>query len=160
MMRVISIVLLLLMGSAQAEKICRVHDGDTFYLCNGQSIRLWGVDTPELKQPLGKEAREFTKKYVLNKDIDLNCLRTKKGKIKTDRHKRWLCGPIVNGLELQKELVGWGMAYDYPKYSKGQFSEAETFANKMKRGVWGLGVPQMNPHDFRAKKRNRALNPI
>jgi endonuclease YncB( thermonuclease family) len=48
-----------------------IIDGDTFRLENGETVRLIGIDAPELSQPGGKESREYLTQLILNKGVTL-----------------------------------------------------------------------------------------
>jgi endonuclease YncB( thermonuclease family) len=154
MMRVfIFIMAACIMLPARAEQVCSVHDGDTFKLCNGQSIRIWGIDAPELSQPIGKQSRDYLKRLVNGREVDLECT----GK----SFNRLVCLAAVrvdNGsLSIQREMVGLGLAYDSPQYSKGRFSESENFAKSLSRGVWALPSGGIRPWDWR-KGRKKPLS--
>src|SRR5699024_12631239 len=70
-------------GPKQTEKVhvARVVDGDTLVANNSQheqiKVRLIGVDTPETVkpntpvQPYGKEASDFSKEHLTDKDVFL-----------------------------------------------------------------------------------------
>ncbi len=61
--------------------ICiRVIDGDTIELSNGVVVRYIGIDTPEVDEPLGKEATEYNRKLVEGKSIRLKYDVQKEGK--------------------------------------------------------------------------------
>lgn len=141
------LLVLCISSSSYAEKICSVHDGDTFKTCKKESIRVWGIDAPELKQPLGKDSRDYLKKLVLNKDIDLECF----GK----SYNRRVCKAYVvrsgKVISIQNEMVLKGLAYDSPKYSKGLYSNSEKFAQSLNRGVWALPDGGVRPWDWRKK---------
>lgn len=130
---------------AHAERVCFVYDGDTLTLCNGMKVRLAGIDAPELKQPYGKAARDYLRALVKDREVRLDC----HGK----SYKRAVCnmeillpsGPLHPG----RELVGRGLAYDSPKYSKGAFSSAEEFARKLGRGVWAQTGGGVRPWEYR-----------
>lgn len=139
-------ILLLITVPAYAERVISVHDGDTFTIENGDKIRLAGIDAPELKQSHGYEARDYLQKLVKDKDVTLEC----DGSIS---YSRKVCSAFVFGLSIQKELVGWGLAYDWPQYSGGQYSRAENFAKKMKRGVWTTSEGELRPWLYRSTKR-------
>lgn len=49
-------VALLLTGAAHGGETFRVIDGDGIELA-GQSVRLWGIDAPELRQECSKDGR-------------------------------------------------------------------------------------------------------
>ncbi|MBU7046251.1 MAG: hypothetical protein HXS54_07400 [Theionarchaea archaeon] len=44
-----------------------VIDGDTFKLESGETVRLIGIDAPELSQPGDEESREYLTQLILNK---------------------------------------------------------------------------------------------
>lgn len=50
-------------GFSFADQVCKVHDGDTFTTCQGQRVRLFGIDAPELKQQYGYPARDTIKAW-------------------------------------------------------------------------------------------------
>lgn len=61
--------------------ICiRAIDGDTIELSNGVVVRYIGIDTPEVDEPLGKEATEYNRKLVEGKSIRLKYDVQKEGK--------------------------------------------------------------------------------
>lgn len=139
------LVLCLLISPAWAERVCSVYDGDTLTTCNGVKVRLWGVDAPEKKQALGLEAREHLRKITAGREVVLDC----HGK----SFKRSVCRVEVmlpNGsLDVGREMVGWGYAYDSKRYSKGYYSGAEAFAAKMNRGVWQVPDGGVRPWEWR-----------
>ncbi len=126
---------------AYAERVCAVHDGDTLKLCNGQSIRLWGIDAPELKQPFGRQSRDYLRTITRDREFTLTC----KGR----SWKRKVCMVQAGGLDVQREMVGWGLAYDSPQYSKGAYRESERFAQEQNRGVWTLPGGGVRPWNWR-----------
>jgi endonuclease YncB( thermonuclease family) len=132
--------------SSQAEQICSVHDGDTIKLCTGQSVRFHGIDAPELHQPMGYESRDFLMSYLKGKNVDFNC----KGK----SFKRQICRVWANGRDVEEEMVSQGWAFDYPKYSKGQYAQAQTSAQTHQLGVWQLPDGGQRPWDWRYERRN------
>jgi endonuclease YncB( thermonuclease family) len=131
---------------AYAEPVCSNHDGDTFKLCNGQSIRLYGVDAPELIQPMGHEARDYLRKLLVGRDVRLICV----GK----SYKRSVCRVEVSTpagpIDASREMAGRGLAFDSPRYSHGEFKNAEVFAQSLGRGVWSLPGGGTRPWDFRS----------
>jgi len=98
------------------------YDGDTItvdlncsipFFCKKMSIRVNGIDTPEIKtkcskeKTLGKEAKNFVfVQLKSHKFIDLkNC---KKGK-----YFRLVCDVYYNGISLSKKLIEQGLAVKY-----------------------------------------------
>ena len=52
--------------------VAGVHDGDTLTVRNGEQsirIRLSGIDSPEMNQPLGDDARSFTAELALGTTV-------------------------------------------------------------------------------------------
>lgn len=144
-MRALLLAICLSLSLAFADTVCSVHDGDTLTTCQGRKVRLFGVDAPELKQPFGRDARDFVIRLTQNREVRLDCV----GK----SFKRSVCRSAVytgsGWLDLSTELVGWGYGFDSPKHSKGRYSGAEAFAQKMKRGVWVDPAGGIRPWDWR-----------
>lgn len=141
-------LLVFFLGSAQAQetkgKVVSVHDGDTFKLENGQTIRLKGVDAFELKQPLGLLGRNFTAGLILGRTVRLENCETAK-----DKYGRSVCDVYLGNVYLQEELVRQGLAMDYTQYSKGRFKGDEAFAKQNGLGYWGFN---QTPWQFRHAK--------
>ncbi|MCE3234010.1 MAG: hypothetical protein K0Q50_190 [Vampirovibrio sp.] len=145
MRRILLLTVLFFIASAQAEKVCSAHDGDTIKLCTGESIRFNGIDAPELKQPYGVPARDYLRRLVVGKDVRLAC----KGK----SYNRKVCGVYLGDLDVQRDMVDHGFAYDYFHYSRGRFADAEAFARGRKLGVWAMPDGGERPWDYRRSKR-------
>lgn len=103
-------------------EIVSVYDGDTFKInlscslaayCDKVSVRVRGVDTPEIKgktkreKELAKQAKTFTKDFLAKTPVTLrNCGR--------DKYFRLLCD-VSNreGKDLAKELIKHDLGYSY-----------------------------------------------
>ena len=97
--------------------ISRVIDADTVVLKSDQGInykiRLLGIDAPEINQVYGKEATRYLSNKVLGKNLKVL------GKNK-DRYHRLLGKLILNGNDINLDLVKNGMAWHYKLYKKSQ----------------------------------------
>jgi micrococcal nuclease len=93
----------------------RVIDGDTIVV-NGTSVRLLGINTPEKKEYLYQEAKNYTSNLVLNKTIQIE----KRGKDLYDRDLGYL---FYNGENLNAKLVREGYAnYYFPEGKDNYYS--------------------------------------
>lgn len=101
--------------------ITAVYDGDTvtadvdlgFYMIQKKvKIRLYGIDTPELrdKNPelklAAQNSRDALKKHVLNQEVTLKSYG--KGK-----YGRWLCEIFVGDTNINQWLIEKGLAKPY-----------------------------------------------
>lgn len=108
-----------------------VTDGDTFRM-NGMRIRLWGIDAPEMAQPLGPEAKRKLAAFVLGQRITCH----DKG---SDRYKRTVAKCFLNGTDLGAYMVSQGYAIDYTKYSGGLYRKQEDEARNERLGMHASG---------------------
>jgi len=95
-----------------------VYDGDTITVnidlglgisAMSQKIRLFGIDTPELRgrsaKPLrAKAAKSFLLDLVLFRDVVLKTHKTKKGREKKT-FERWLADVYIDGLWVNEAIV-------------------------------------------------------
>jgi len=135
----------------EEAKVVEHVDGDTCHvqLINGrkEAVRFIGINTPELNQPYGKEASDYTKTQLLNKKVYLE-----KDISQRDRYSRLLRYIWLNPIEEVTEeeiksnmfnaillLEGYAQADIYPpdiKYSD-YFRRFEEEAKENNRGLWG-----------------------
>jgi micrococcal nuclease len=126
-------------------KVVRVVDGDTVvvrYEGREERIRLIGVDTPETVHPnkpveaYGEEAKEYTKKKLEEKDIQIEFDVQER-----DRYGRLLGYIWLDGLLFNDELLrmGYARVATFPpnvKYVE-TFKETERNAREKQVGLWG-----------------------
>ena len=112
---------------------CWVVDGDTITI-DKVSIRIAGIDAPELDHPYGQQA-----KWALVKLC--------KGQVVTARLKPELSYDrlvaecfLPDGRDLAAEMVRAGMALDWPKFSGGKYRHLEQ-ADARKR-LWRASIRQ------------------
>lgn len=136
------------------EKII-VIDGDTVHIFidkKKKSIRLKGIDAPEIKQPFGIESQ-----------INLyQCI--KKGKItihvdKKDKYDRYLGiiksdGKDCNLYQLEKGYAWYYKQYEMelPKKQRELYESTSTFSMKNKKGIW-TSVDNIAPWNWRKINR-------
>lgn len=135
-----------------AGKVVGVHDGDSLTLYSGTGpqlkIRLDGIDAPELKQAFGAAAKRRLSDLVFGKRILVEV----KGK---DRYGRTLGVVRFEGRNVNLEMVRWGFAWHFVRYSKDQaLAEAERTARAAKAGLW-THEPPIAPWEFRSRGASR-----
>ena len=118
--------------------VIAVHQGDTFTIQSVSpnekmyKVRLSNIDTPELKQPFGIQAKEFTINQIFGKEIQVDYNMT-------DFYGR-LVGSVIlpQGDVLNEELVRAGLAWHYQVIpspsSLLEHLQYEAWGKKM--GIW------------------------
>lgn len=134
LVRFLFITALLIASPALASELYtgpveRVIDGDTIIM-QGDSIRIWGINTPEKDEPGFSDAASFIES--LTDGSELNCLVHY-----IDYFKRPVASCEIHGQDLGALMVSSGMAKDYRKYSKGHYSKEQEQAKESGRGLWG-----------------------
>lgn len=142
-----------LINESIGYKVIEIKDGDTFVvLIDGkeQVIRLEHIDCPEKKQPFGTKAKQFVSDLCFGQFVKLN------HKEKYDRNNRLIAEIIlINGININKELVTNGLAWHFKKYSDNQeYAELEVIARNNLIGIWSE-PNQIAPWDWRKKSRNK-----
>ena len=102
--------------------VTHVRDGDTIEV-GKVPIRLNGVSSPELKEPLGHQSKQFMKRLVKGKNIRCELDGTK-------TYDRYVGACFLNGKDIGVSIILSGLALDCPRYSKGRYAKYETEAAK------------------------------
>ncbi|GHA54194.1 thermonuclease family protein [Pontibacter akesuensis] len=140
-------------STTAGDKVVAIKDGDTVVLLrNGkeETVRLYGVDTPEKTQAFGQKAKQYASDLAFGKQVRLIVNNT-------DRYGRTV-GTIIlpDGRSLNEELVKDGYAWHYKAYSNDKnLANAEADARRFKRGLWQDPNP-VAPWDYRKEKRGGA----
>lgn len=137
--------------SVASSEVIRVIDGDTVeVVVNGkkESIRLIGVDTPEVHDPrkpvqcFGKEAWDKAKELLHGKQVRLESDASQGDRDKYNRLLRYVF--LEDGTFVNKALVSQGYAHEYtyriPYTYQIEFQQAENDAREQKKGLWADGV--------------------
>ena len=117
--------------------VTEVVDGDTFYLGNGDKVRMLGINTPESGRPYSEEATEFLTNMILGKEVSL-VNDSKNGD--SDSYGRLLAHVYVDDTFVNYEIIKAGFAFWYP-YTSGtdfdsEYEEAQDYASTNKAGLW------------------------
>lgn len=139
----------------QAAEVAAVVDGDTLRLADGRSLRLIGINTPELgrdgrpDQPLAREARRAVMEQLpADRRIYLQ-----PGRDDRDRHGRLLASVFLRpdgghlGEHLLAQGLGWQVVVPPNTRYRDCLSAAETRAREASRGVWALDHYRARPVD-------------
>jgi len=123
-------------------KVISVADGDTITILTSEKeqikIRLSAIDTPEKKQAYGQKAKDFTSSMVAGKNVTIE-------KETIDKYGRTVAMVLIDGLNLNKEIVKQGHGWVYRKYCQkafcGEWLELEREAREAKIGLWADSKP-------------------
>ena len=117
-----------------------IIDGDTFRLTNGDTVRLIGIDAPELSQPGGVLSREYLAHLLLGKPITLE-----KGSEDRDKYNRLLRFVYIGNLCINEEMIRQGYAearYLPESPIRDYYLQLEIQAEAARAGLWSDNVFQ------------------
>jgi len=126
-------------------RIIQVLDGDTIILDNGETVRLIGVDAPEIHhseipvQRFGEEAAEFLKQFAEG----FECTLEYESNNIRDQYGRLLAYVFVRGDLVNAEIIRQGYAYTYTRFSfsrQDEFIALEREAREHQYGLWHLSI--------------------
>jgi endonuclease YncB( thermonuclease family) len=129
-----------------------VQDGDTIIVLRNKTrltVKLPGIDAPELDQPYGPEAKRFAAKLVKGRVVTIET--THPG------------NPMYGGVRFSKnrmlahEMVKAGMAWTTSMDKSSMFGEAQEEAKTARLGLWVNSEDEepIPPWEWRAQKRPR-----
>jgi endonuclease YncB( thermonuclease family) len=133
-------------------RVVGVHDGDTITGLDGSKtqfkIRLDAIDAPELGQPFGQASKKALSEKVFGKDVVVIAKTT-------DRYGRTVGHILIDGRDVNLEMLEEGMAWHYKKYDKNKrLGEAEESARAAKKGLWQDRDP-VPPWDWRKDRKEQ-----
>lgn len=174
----IAIYLLTGLSFAQSSNypytVMSIHDGDTIKVASQghqkMSIRLYGIDAPEVAPPVGTTTKELRDDFQPLADMSTNKLKSliPVGSLVSlecngKSYKRTVCvvKDYFYGVDINREMVvsGWAYASNYD--GKKPYFEEQSQAQYEGVGLWNRGLPQLEkPWDYRARLRNTNRKPI
>lgn len=135
-------------SNASLYTVSRVVDGDTFKVhLSGkeETVRIVGINTPETVDPrrpvecFGKEASQYAKQLLENKQVILEADETQQDKDRYGRLLRFVY--FVDGSDVGLRLIREGYAQESlygstPHKFRQLYVEAQQLAQQEKRGLW------------------------
>jgi endonuclease YncB( thermonuclease family)/methylphosphotriester-DNA--protein-cysteine methyltransferase len=143
-------------------KVVGVHDGDTVTVVDQANkkftIRLQGIDAPELKQEFGAASQKNLSAMVLGKQVSIYWN-------KVDKYRRTVGTIMLDGRDINIEQVKAGVAWHYKKYEDEQspadrvtYAAAEETARAAKLGLWSA-ANVVAPGDWRQETKLKRWGP-
>jgi endonuclease YncB( thermonuclease family) len=119
-------------------QVTAVHDGDTISVRTAKTtrhVRIADIDCPEIGQPRGSQAKDFTSRLVFGRNVSIET----RG---LDQYNRVIGHVTVDGRDVSEALVRAGMAWVYSRGAADHaFSEAERDARSRRTGLWADPSP-------------------
>ena len=133
-------------------RVVGVHDGDTLTGLDESKtqfkVRLDAIDAPELGQPFGQASKKALSGKVFGKDVVV-IAKTR------DKYGRTVGHVMVDGRDMNLEMLEEGMAWHYTKYDRNKrLQEAEQSARISQRGLWKDPLA-IAPWDWRSQAKSR-----
>ena len=91
------------------------YDGDTCYLKGGDSIRLTGINAPEIKGKCEKEIQIAIKARDYINDLINKAKYVEVSTVGKDKYGRQLGSIYIDGQQIQEKLIDMELAVIYPK---------------------------------------------
>jgi micrococcal nuclease len=140
-------LLAVLPGTAAAQRVRQIIDGDTITVSGVGVVRLLGVDAPEKtggyrqSEPFGDAATSFMKRLLEGQTVRLEYDGAAK-----DQYNRTLAYVFLpDGRLANVEIIKAGFAETYRRFEykrKPDFFAAEREAKDAKRGMWATRRPR------------------
>ena len=134
-----------------SARATEVSDGDSFRARRGNRVarvRLYGIDSPELAQAYGDEARKVARSLMTGRELRVEPLYR-------DSYNRDVALVYAGDTLVNLELVRGGAAWVYTRYCTekricARLKEAETAARAARSGLWRERNPEP-PWQWRRK---------
>ena len=133
-------------ATEQVGKVVEVHDGDTLTLKEAasgveQRVRLAGIDAPEKGMPYAEASRKTLAAMVLGREVVVRWH-------KRDRYGRLVGKVLLDGEDVNLDLIRHGLAWHYKEFQTEQspedrlrYAQAEEHARQQGVGLWQEADP-------------------
>lgn len=151
-------------ASTLQGKVIGITDGDSIIILDTanrqRSIRLQGIDSPEIQQIYGEQAKQNLANMIFGRQVVVEYS-------KRDNYGHIL-GKVLtlDGRDINLEQIRDGMAWHYKQYEEDQtkaerraYSRAEREAREEQRGLWAEQLPTP-PWVWRRTPRVRERQPV
>lgn len=150
---VLAAVAAMLMGCTHSRaqtwtaQVVHVQDGDTIYVhapgqAHAVSVRIQGIDAPEICQAWGPQARQALQALVQQGPVSL----LGRGH---DSYGRTLAQVFLQGQDVGRTMVAQGHAWSYRRgRDAGPYAQEQSQARAGRLGLFGQGRPE-RPAAFR-----------
>ncbi len=137
-------------------RVLRVIDGDSVKVRLGDgaeySVRMYGIDAPEMDQRAGRDSQEYLRRLVQSRrEWRLHV-------VDIDRYQRLVGVLYPEGRSIRESanhaMVESGYAYWFREYGGAElgFDDSERYAQRERAGVWAM-QDAVRPWDHRRAKR-------
>jgi len=137
----VCLILLSLIFCARTDKVTEVIDGDTFKTADEKTVRLLGINAPEINEPGADIAKTGLALMILGKEVSL-----KKDVTDKDDYSRILRYVFIDGLFVNAELIALGYVetrfFPPDTFYREKFEDLEKIAVRNNRGLWAFAVFQ------------------
>ena len=152
---VVALVLAAAPAMAWQGRVRSVPDGDSLTVERAGrtvKIRLYGIDSPEYRQPGWLEARDFTRRLVSGRSVEIEPM-------DRDNYGRVVALVVRDGVLVNRELVRAGHAWQYPRYCRSrdlctEMASLQDTARAERLGLWREPSP-LPPWKWKRLKGNR-----
>lgn len=132
-----------------AGKVTSIVDGNTIEVVSKNNqihrVLLSGIDSPELDQEYGEQAKKFLEKILLKKDVIVQF----KGK---DRFGNYLAVVMINGrVDARVKILKEGLAWTSENNPPEDLESYKTWAQRKGKGLWKQKNP-VSPWTYRRQQ--------
>ena len=131
--------------------VSKIIDGDTFETETGEKVRLIGINSPEITDIFGEEAKSHLTTLILGKTVELL---TDSISNKTDRYNRLLRYVVIDNVDINKQMILDGYAFAYLKYNferKEDYKNSQLISTKKNLGIWS-GIKNEKNNEIKSTK--------
>jgi endonuclease YncB( thermonuclease family) len=130
-------------GTSHEATVTYIFDGDSMEVMldgHRKKVRMIGIDAPEKNQPFADQARRHLRRLCDDRSVELSV----HGR---DQYDRLLAEVILNGVNLNRQMVREGYAWSYDRQDHSMLA-LEQEARRARRGLWQDPLP-IRPSEWR-----------